>query len=222
MEKTNKIRLIKYIILILIFAIVLAKPIYTVLSNREHLSHKELVDYKNLFDKKAWSDLRLSNTVESELREPESLYIYKDKYNLFVTKVHVPDSLEIDKLLTLKYEASKTIEDEVYFSIQSFNFKIHIKSGELTLVKSINLKVEGKLTTIVFAKDLASFYINFKTSSIVFNNDRSYIVLKTEKAISSAALSFIKKGGLLYVVLLTPAINKAEISPQQINTILVR
>ncbi len=220
MEKSQKSRLIKITLLILIFTAVLAKPIYTIISNRENLSQKEMVDYKNLFDKKAWSGLRLFNTVESKLREPESQYIYNNEYNVFVTKVHISDSLNLEKAVTFKNEVSKIVRDEVYFSIRSFNSEIHIKSGKLPLTNNIELKIDGNLDTVSMAKNQASFYLKFKTSSIVFNNDQSYIVLETDKPNTSAAISLIKKGNLLYIVMMTIDKDKVEMGPKELIAIL--
>ncbi len=131
-------------LLLIIFASVLAKPIYTVIVNNEHWSTNELTDYKNLFNKEAQPNLYLFNTIESRLREPESQYIYNNnEYNLFVTKIHIPNSFNLKNTINVKNKASNIENENVYFSLRSFNSKIHIRSEELSLVNGIELNIEG-------------------------------------------------------------------------------
>jgi hypothetical protein len=137
MKNQNKIRWIIRGLFFLILIVALGKPIYTVITNRESLSKKDFSDYKNLFNKQTQKDLQLFNTIQSKLREPESQYIYEGNYNLFITKVHISDSLDLKKAIVVKNVIPDIKKDEVYFPIRSFNSDINLKSGLIPLVENI-------------------------------------------------------------------------------------
>jgi len=213
--------IIRISLLVIISAAVLAKPIYRIITNREDLSKKELTDYRNLFNKKTLNDLHLFNTIESRSREPESQYIYDNKFNLFVTRAHIPDSLNLKETVKFSNEVSKIKEDEVRFSIHSYNSEIEIYSAGIPLIKDIKFKIEGNNFHIVNStENQVSFYFEFKTSSLVLNNNQTYIVLKTTRSNIPVNMSLVKKGNLLYFVMMTGAADNVAVSREELFNIL--
>lgn len=222
-----KIKKRKWIIrlglLFIIFASVLAKPFYTLIVSRERWSINEFVDYKNLFNKDAQKNLQLFNTIENRLREPESQYIYNNSFNVFVTKIHIPDSVDLKNAIVVKNKVSNIEQGELYYPVRSFNSEINIKSGGLSLVKGIELNIDGNDVNIVNATESqASYYFESKTFSLIFNNDQIYIVAEANKPNFPVTISFIKKGNLLYVVIMTIDGNSSKMHHDQLFNILNR
>ncbi len=154
-------------LLLIILIAVLAKPIYTLITNQESWSKEELLEYKKLFKNNEWENLRLFNTIHSKTREPESQYIYKNSFNVFVTKIQSSDTLNLTKVIVMENQASALEMNEVYFSIRSFDCKIHIKSGKIPLVNNVELQIESPEVAIVaVSTGKASYFFSFKTFSL--------------------------------------------------------
>ncbi|WP_179416107.1 hypothetical protein HDF19_08495 [Mucilaginibacter sp. E4BP6] len=219
--KNKKIikRLILCIFLLIIF-FVLAKPIYTVITNQETLSKNEFSDYKNLFNKQAQSNLKLFNTIQSKSREPESQYIYDNDYNIFLTKVHISNSFNFKKDISVQNIMPDIKTDEVYFPICSFIGKIDLKSISISLVKEIRIDFNGQNLSVDTTQNQVSYYFDFKSFSLTLNNTQPYIIAKTEKAKCPAAIAFVRKGEFLYVALMTLANSNKQLSHDQLYNIL--
>jgi hypothetical protein len=221
MEKSKKVTWIIRIGVLIIFAVVLAKPIYTLIRNQEQWSKKELPDYKNLFDKEAQKNLYLFNTIESKLREPESQYIYNKDYNVFVTKIRIADNFDIKKSIKVRNEDSNIEKDELYFPLRSFNCKIRIKSGNIPLTAKITVNVKGKMPDeINRSNSEVSYYCEFKTFSLIFENGQSYMVAESDKSNVPVSLTFIKKNNLLYIVIMTIAKERQQMQPNLLYSII--
>jgi hypothetical protein len=222
MKNARNIKWIVRIGLLLIALIViLAKPIYTMLTSQEQWSGLELADYKTLFKNDLQSKLILFNTIQSKTREPESQYVYNDDFNIFITKLHISDTLNLTKNITIKKQASIKAYNDLYFSIRSSGSKIHVKSGELPLTNDIEIGIENPNVKIIDSiPNRVSFYIVFKRLSLTINQNQNYLILESGEPNYPAAFTFIKKGNLLYVLLMTPANKNAKMQPSQLTNII--
>ena len=145
MKKDIKIRWIIGVGVLLIFVVVLANPIYNLIVNQEQWSRKELSDYKNIFDADAQKKLSLFNTIESKTREPESQYIYSNKFNVFVTKFRIPNNFNIRESIQIRSQVFNVLKSELYFPLRSYNCKIIVKSERIPLINGIILDINGEI-----------------------------------------------------------------------------
>jgi hypothetical protein len=221
----NNVKNIKWIIrigvLFIVLIIILAKPIYTMLTSQEHWSRTELTDYKELFKNNEHSKLILFNTIQSKVREPESQYIYDENFNIFVTKLHAKEALDLIKDITTNKQYLSKEYNDLYLSIRSSGSKIHLKSGKLPLVNDIQIGVEDSDVKRVDSNvNRVSFYILFKKLSLTINQNQNYIIAESEKPYHPITFSFIKKDNSLYIIMMTQANNNTKMQPDQLTNLL--
>lgn len=220
-NKKKQYRLVIWGAVLLVFVIVLARPVYNLIVNQDSLSMREIMSYRQLFTHDAQENLNLFNTIESKVREPESQYVYKNDFNVFITKVHVPASLNPSKAIKVSKSHSEREKSQLYFAIRSFGGKIDIKSEKVSLVNNIEVNAEcPDIKVISMGENQVTYYFEYKTFSILFNKDQDYVVGKAAELNIPVSISFRKKGDLLYIIVMTPANITAKMQQDQLTRIL--
>ncbi len=208
-------------LLIIVFIVILGKPIYTILTSQESWSKNDPVDYRSLFKNELSTNLLLFNTIESKTVEPESQYIYNQSFNIFVTKIHINDTLNLNKSITIKDQHAIKEYNDLYFSIRSLGCKIHVKSGELPLTNNIEINIKNTDFKILDSTlNQMSLYTVFKRFSLTINQNQTYLIAETDEPNYPMAITFIKKNNLLYLLLMTPASKNIKMQPDQLKNLI--
>jgi len=202
----------RFKIIITIFIILMGIGILRILYIRHYdheTSSKTVFDaYNNLFSKSAQEKLKILSTIQSKHREPESNYVYDSSYNVFVFRVKLADSIELEKIINIKNENSVISLKAVYRALPSpDNFEIDKKEGKTDSVAKLNYRFEGSpIRTIAKNDSVICQYLKFKNMSVSYNDDNTTydIIAKVNDSRDiPISVEFIKRGGFLYIMLLT-------------------
>lgn len=210
-------------LLLIIFAVILAKPIYTMLKSQEMWSKKEIPYYRELFSADAQKKLFLFNTIESKFREPESQYKYENQYNVFVTRVEVPKRFNISQIAVVPENNLDIDRNELYYPIRSLNNDIRIKSGEISLVKKVVLKFnKTKPITIDSSANNVSYFNIGKTFMLNFNDNFNYLFAEFKNPNTSINIDLSQHGNYLYVIVMTSEGGENNLEPKRLISIINR
>ncbi|MDO3624897.1 hypothetical protein [Mucilaginibacter sp. BT774] len=220
-NKKKQYRIIAWSVVFLVFVITLARSVYSLIVDQESWSMREIASYRQLFTHDALAKLKLFNTIESKVREPESQYIYKNDFNVLITKTRIPASLKLSKAIRISKNHSQRESSQLYFAIRSFGGEILLKSEKVSLVNNIEINAEcPDIKVVSIGEDQITYYFEYKTFSIVFNKDQDYIDGKAAESNIPASISFRKRNDLLYIIMMTPANANAKMQKSQLVDIL--
>jgi|GEM_PF-2261756 len=222
MVKSNKKNWIVRIgLIVLILLAFSGKYFYTLIDSQDNTSSHSLESYNNLFDDDAKAKLKILTTVESRHRQPESVYIYDNKFHVLVLRLSLSKDVLLRDIIDYQQTDPEFDQRIAHLLLPSFNFKLHKKSGRTPTVSAVHLKIKGD----GFAKtddrgSLLSYYYNFNSFSINYNNEPDDIFAQATADNVGACLSFIKKDKFLYILLLTSANGDAKVQPNTLNSII--
>jgi hypothetical protein len=210
-----------FVLLFVVLAIFLAKPVYNMFTNNSSWSNNEHADYRSLFKNESLSNLLFTSTIESNNREPESFYCYNKGYNIFVTKLRTTNILDWRNVIRIEKDAATEDFGYEYIVTHNFDSDLNIMSSRLPVINNIEIGIEdGDATRIDFTPNRQSYYLRFKKLSLTLNQNQDYLIIKPEETNYQAAITFIKNGGWIYILLMTPAREGVKIQPDQLTRLI--
>ena len=219
--KKHKIRIISIALFIVFGGFGVIKLFYAAISNQERLSYNSPSAYNNLFTAAANPKVQLFATITSRTRHPESEYVCNKKYNLFITRFNIRDDFGLQKNLNVENEETHLDKSkEVSLPLKSFDFKLAILSEKIPTATNVVLKIGGSnVKVITDSTNKKFYYIRSKTFSVALNSTIDYLFSESVKE-NPACVAFIKKDKFLYMVIMTVATGKEEMTPIQLDEIL--
>jgi len=197
--------------------------IYTMVDDGATSSKTSLDEYNNLFNKESYNKLQILATVKSRNRMPISTYVFDGKYNICVFKVTLLNNSKLSDIIHYENETSSKSLNATYADLPSFNFNMSIKAGKSVSVSILHFKSSGGTIKSVVSNDsLACYFYKFHTFSINYNNEPYDIIANAKDSNIPANVAFIKKGKILYIVLMTIARENGEMQPNQLYNLLTK
>jgi uncharacterized membrane protein YkgB len=99
---------------------------------------------------------------------------------------------------------------------------MNIRVGNTDTISKVNFKFSGDLIKPIVKNDsLLCYYYKFKTFSLSYNNqDDTYdIIAKANDSALPANIEFIRKGKILYILILTTANGTEQMPPELLYNI---
>ncbi|WP_158989842.1 hypothetical protein [Mucilaginibacter sp. L196] len=220
MKKFNGRSIIWVCLLVVFYAA--SRMIYTAIHDPQTTTKTQIRSYDNLFAKQIQGQLRFYSTIISEHRQPESLYIYNGKYHIIVYSVLLSHALKIGNIVNYTNESSRININAIYNDRFGLNYEMNIRVGNTDTISKVNFKFDGDLIKPIAQNDsLLCYYYKFKTFSLSYNNqDDTYdIIAKANDSAIPANIEFIRKGKILYILILTTANGTEQMPPELLYNI---
>jgi hypothetical protein len=201
---------------------IVLRETYAIIHDFQITKKTSIARYDGLFAKQAQNQLRISSTIISKHRQPESLYLYEGKYHVMVYSVLLSNPLKVANIVNYIDRSSSPNLNADYGFRSRFNYDMTVREGGVGTISKVNFRFSGDLIrTIVNNDSLLCYYYKFKTFSINYDKqgDTQDLLATAEDSTIPADIEFIRKDSILYILILTTANGKEQPAPDLLYNI---
>jgi len=205
----------------IITVVIFSMLVYTIIKAGQTSSKSSLSEYDTLFTKQGHDKLVHFGTETSQIRQPISNYVYDKRFNVFVYKVILVKDTNLKNIITYKNEGLSLFKNGITSPLPSRNFKMNLKDDQSTLVSTVRLISAGdSIVSIIQNDHIFCYYFKFNKFAISYNDEAYDINAAAANSNIPASVVFVKKGKILYVILMTVAEGDEEFDPKLLYNIV--
>jgi hypothetical protein len=151
--------------------------------------------------------VRSHQNVNSKVMDPVSFLYVDNTYHLIIFRIHVETDQPITEILTSDVKNSQRSDDETYSLVDFNGFSRFEWRPSLTKqTRNIFLSLYGdSLSNGILNDSIASYHLLCKNLSIKFEKNGVVQVFMTCGEITPSNLMFLKRGKIVYFMLMTTA-----------------
>jgi hypothetical protein len=221
MDKNRRLRII---ISVLLFpALIMSWLIYTAIREGFDVSNEILPEYNNLFTKEGQNKLRTPITFKDKIKGPQTNYILEGRFHVSVFKIKLETDKKLNELIDLKNQHTSRSFDVDDPIVDNSFFEMIAYSDKIDLVSDVDLSYEGEpVKTIAKNDGITCYYLKIETFSLSFNSNSINDIWGHSKGSDKIPISiaFIKKGKVVYCLLLAIDKGKQEFQPNLLYSLI--
>lgn len=223
--KNKRIKLIGVIILGLSLTVYVFKffsNATTELSNNPiKLEQKIPLDYISLFNSQAQGYIVLKSATSFKLRNTIVDVVYKNEYDIMITKISVESGFDLKNDIIGNYNKSENAVPQTYSSYNQNNFRVTYNGSSNCIVSEIYLTLDGDSTANYYKGDSLTYYYScLKTAKVQYKHKGiNEIIIEAKKKFNFIGtkkpiiIMFIKRTDWLYFVILSGRNGDTLINP---------
>lgn len=184
------------------------------------LEKKVPEDYIELFNHQFQKDLVLQSTVSFNYRNTIADFIYKNEYDIRLTRISVKPDFNIEQNIIESHEKAKGVPPQIKSSYNSNNFRIDYNGKSKDTVSKIYLTLNTGEHYIYHKNDsIAYYYLSLKKGYLQYKQEgiyeisieakKQFYLFNLEKPI---VIIFLKKKGFIYFMTIQNKDDNASIS----------
>ena len=167
--------------------------------------------------------VRSHQNVNSKVMDPVSFLYVDDTYHLVIFKIHLKTDQPLKEILSIDLENSQRSDGETYSMVDFNEFsRFEWRPVPTMRTRKIFLSLYGdSLSNGILNDSIASYHLLCKNLSIKYEKNGVVQVFMTGGEITPSDLLFLKRGEIVYFMLMTTAKPDSLIPPEILNGLIM-